>query len=67
MFIFEISVYSGSIGGVADKALKIAQQFPEDSFSLKFNDVSIPISPTSDTVDTIVDYYRAALGLTEKG
>lgn len=67
MFIFEISVFSGSIGGVADKVLKIAQQHPEDSFRLKFNDVSIPICPSSDTLESIVDSYRRALGLIEKG
>lgn len=59
MFIFELTPFSGHISRVAAKALKIAQAFPEDSFRLKFNDISINISPTSDTVESIIEHYDA--------
>ena len=56
MHVFDISVLSGHIVKVAAKVLKIAQENPEDTFFLRFNNVSIRVDP-SDTVDTITENY----------
>ena len=60
MFIFEFAPFSGSFHGVAAKVLKIAQENPDDYFRLKFNDTIVPVDPTTDTVDSLHEYYIMA-------
>ena len=57
--MFTIQAVSGDIARVIGRALAVAKKCPNESFRLKFNDVSIYIDPQKDLAAHLEYYWLA--------